>query len=228
MGVFDKIAGVFIEKTESPEDKKQGANPIKTTFSAPIVGVSGAPSNLFSSVSTSVNQNSSADLGKFIQHFDELFNSANLPGPDYYEFIKMSEAMGALGDEIKFPAVFNALKVQGLTKADLLNSAQEYIKIIDNDVVQFNAAIDQKVVSEIEANKAKVENLRNMIKNKTDMILALQKEIEQHTQEIQVVSTAIQDDESKLSIKINSYRTACESKKMAITTDIQKINSLIK
>jgi hypothetical protein len=226
MGVFDKIAGVFVEKTDSPQEEKPVMDTKKSIMTTP--NVLGTLGNLTAAPAANNIQASAADLSKFVQHFDDLFNSANLPGPDYYEFIKMSEAMGALGDEIKFPAVFNALKVQGLTKAGLLNSAQEYIKIIDNDAVQFNAAIDQKVVAEIEANKAKVENLRNMIKNKTDMILALQKEIEQHTQEIQVVSTAIQDDESKLSIKINSYRTACESKKMAITTDIQKINSLIK
>jgi hypothetical protein len=225
MGVFDKIAGVFVEKTDSPKEEKPVMDTKKSIMSAP--NMLGTLSNLTAAPAANTAQASSADLSKFVQHFDELFNSANLPGPDYYEFTKMSEAMGALGDEIKFPAVFNALKVQGLTKTALLNSAQEYIKIIDNDAVQFNAAIDQKVVAEIEANKAKVENLRSTIKNKTDMILALQKEIEQHTQDIQTISSSIQDEESKLSIKINSYKTACESKKMAITTDIQKINSLI-
>jgi len=225
MGVFDKIAGVFVEKIDSSKEEKPVIDTKKSIMSAP--NMLGSLSNLTAQPAANSIQAGSVDLGKFVQHFDDLFNSANLPGPDYYEFTKMSEAMGALGDEIKFPAVFNALKVQGLTKTALLNSAQEYIKIIDNDTAQFNAAIDQKVVSEIEASKAKVESLRSTIKNKTDMILALQKEIEQHTQDIQTVSSSIQDEESKLSIKINSYKTACESKKMAITTDIQKINSLI-
>jgi predicted nucleic acid-binding Zn-ribbon protein len=139
----------------------------------------------------------------------------------------MSEAMGNLPDNVKFPAVFNALKIQGLTKASLLSSAQEYIKIIDNDAIQFNAAIDQKVVTGIESSKKEIENLRGGIQSKTDMITALQNEIVNDQSRIQQLSESIQGEESKLSIKISSYKNANENKRGAISQDIEKINILI-
>jgi len=222
MGVFDKIAGVFVERSESPKDEKTIADSKQTIMTGP--NILGSLGNLTSTVPSGP---SSEDLSKFVKHFDELFDGANMPGPDYYEFIKMSEAMGNLPENVKYPAVFNALKIQGLTKAGLLNSAQEYIKIIDNDAAQFNAAIDQKVVSGIEASKKNVEDLKKTIQSKTEMIAALQNEIAQHTQEIQNSTLSIQEEENKLMVKISSYKIACDAKKSSITSDIQKINSLI-
>lgn len=63
-----------------------------------------------------------ADISKFEQHFSKLFDEANLPGPNYYEFWKMMDTLEAHipAEGERMNAVFASLKVQGLSKEVLL------------------------------------------------------------------------------------------------------------
>src|ERR1700733_13618110 len=73
---------------------------------------------------------------KFIRYFDKLFSEANIPGPDYYEFSKMIEAMNDIPDErARLCAAFAGLNVQGLNKLKLLSTAGDYLKLLDEDAV---------------------------------------------------------------------------------------------
>ena len=116
-----KILSAFVDLTEDkPAVSKPGE--IKQSSISPVAA--GTPQH--------------ADSGKFRQYFENLFREANLPGPDYYEFSKMIDAMNSIPDEkARFSVAFAGLQVQGLDKQKLLATATSYLQMIEKDAGNF-------------------------------------------------------------------------------------------
>ena len=221
MSILDKVKGALFEEVPEAEKKTQPPQPsIPSLSSLSNVGATAS----FSPV-VGVSQE---DIEKFMNQFDELLEKSNLPGPDYYEFMKMTQAMPTLTDDVKYPAAFSALKVQGLSKQSLLDTAQQYIDILRADKEKFSQALESKVVSEINKKKANLSNSQDSIKQKQEMIQQLQTEINKETTDILNLTQEISSDEKKLSDKNTAYSAASEAKKNTILSDIQKINTYIK
>jgi len=213
----------FIEFTE--EDNKEAASLQNATPSIKPLGVRSTISYVPEKKNVDATQE---DIQKFESHFNELFDKANLPGPDYYEFQKMCQAMAALPDETKFPAIFGGLQVQGLTKQTLVESANHYISLIDEDSKKFNSAIDGKIMSEVAQKKNSIIDKRKGITEREEMIKKLQEEIASETVSISTLEKEANEQEAKANQKSITYKAACETRKALINSDLQKINNLIK
>jgi len=223
MGFLD----LFIERdtTKKEEPRKEESNiPVLNfkTQSNPLPVTSTPPS--FSPSPSA----SSEDVEMFNKHFDEIFEKANLPGPDYFEFSKMCQAMNQLTDEVKFPAVFGGLQVQGLSKEKLVESANIYISVIDEDAAKFNTAIDQKIVADVQRKRAEAQEKRKAIQEREDMIKKIHEEISKFSSDITNLEAEANDQELKANQKSITYKSACDARKSLILSDIQKISSLIK
>jgi hypothetical protein len=182
MGFFDLLekAG-FIDQDEAKKEENKQITKEPETKKVSIV-----PKLVSDSIASTPNKNE--DYEKFNEHFNVLFDSANLPGPDYFEFNKMCNAMATLPDDVKFPAVFGGLQVQGLDKKKLTESAAHYIKIIDEDQQKFNGAIDTQLLGEANKKKAFVIEKQNKLNEKAALIKQLQDEIENDTVEISALN----------------------------------------
>jgi len=224
MGFLD----LFIER----EDKKKSSSPETATSSnnsAPSrIVFRKDPPQTTSTVNKDVIIVDDEEMRKFNEHFDEIFEKANLPGPDYFEFSKMCTAMSSLPDNTKIPAVFTGLQVQGLTKEKLLSSAEHYIAIINEDEKHFDVAIDQKIISEVQRMRQESENLKASILQKEEMIKQLQTEIGNQEVEVMRLEETAHDKEQKATQKAQTYRKACEIRKSLIKTDIEKIKNYVK
>ena len=118
MSLAKKILSAFVEMDDDKAEAEK-----KSAYSS-----SDASSNL----QTNSNGYSGAGSEKFKQYFNTLFEEANMPGPDYFEFTKMIQAMKTVPEEQqRFAGAFAGLSVQGLSKEKLVSSAQEYLKILD-------------------------------------------------------------------------------------------------
>lgn len=220
MGFLD----LFIERDVTPVSSIP-ANPVapRTPVVPPII-----PQYSRFDTGQSSSSISAEDMAKFEQHFDELFEKANLPGPDYFEFSKMCIAMNALNDDVKFATAFSGLQVQGLTKEKLLESAKFYIKIIDEDSVKFNSAIDTKLLTEAKTKRQLATDKINQIQQKVEDIKKLQKEIDDNQNEANLLTKEANEVEEKATSKITGYKVACEHKRNIIKDNIDKISSYIK
>jgi hypothetical protein len=226
MGFLD----LFIEKTDEakPEASKNTPPKLGTPppmFDSGTVAPSIVPVTPLATPAVTVSND---DMTKFMQHFDELFDQANLPGPDYYEFAKMCQAMSALPDNTKFSAAFSGLQVQGLTKAKLLESAQHYIAIIDEDAAKFNNAIDQKILADVKQKRDDIEKKKKALADKVQLISQLQAELENDNREIVTLTSDADEQERKATEKGAVYKQACQTKKNQISEDLTKINTHIK
>lgn len=220
--MFKKALGLFVEfEPEAPK-------PTNSSWSD-----DGLPIQVKSSKKTSpasspgfINQ---TDLDKFEKHFEELFDSANLPGPDYYEFWKMMETLEtAVPDEnVRLTAVFATLKIQGLSKETLIGSAEKYLQLVDKDKLEFQNAVNTKVLGEIEGRKSAMEELEKKNAANNEMIQNLTKEINENLQKITAIKKEVIDEEAKINSNQNGYNIACDAMIAKLSTDIQKIKTTL-
>lgn len=221
--MFKKALGLFVEF--EPEQPKPSTSswtddglPLQVKSNKKIGANSSDTAHSF------INQN---ELDKFEKHFEELFDKVNLPGPDYYEFWKMMETLeAAVPDEtVRMTAVFSTLKIQGLSKEMLVSSAEKYLQVLDKDKLEFQNAVNTKVLGEIEGRKSSVEELEKKNTSNAEMIQNLTKEINDNQQKITALKKEVIDEEAKINNNKNGYNIACDAMLAKLSTDIQKIKT---
>jgi predicted nucleic acid-binding protein len=210
---FKKALGLFVEfdddqnTNNSPEQKT--ASPISNAVPA-----------------ASLNQQ---DMDKFEKHFEKLFSDTNLPGPDYYEFWKISETLEThiLDENARISASFASLSIQGLTKEKLIETAESYKGAIEKDKQDFTKAFGDKVVVELQSRNKSILDLERKIAGNTEMIQKLSKEIAESQNKIVTLKTEIVQEEHKLNTSKSGYELACNAMISKINTDIQKIKTIL-
>ncbi|RYZ23562.1 MAG: hypothetical protein EOO16_04425 [Chitinophagaceae bacterium] len=201
MNIGKKILSALIELPD--EDRRPDSGPVTNINAQPI------------------NSVPAADTDKFRRHFEQLLEEANGPGPDYFEFFRMIAAMRAIGDEsARYAAAFAGLQPQGLTKEKLLESAQANLALLNEDAARFRSTVDhaqhEKVQarrSELEANTARIAELRAEITRLEQRNLALQAEVG--------------EQEQRLEASRRAYEAAWQDEQERVRQDIEKISKHI-
>jgi hypothetical protein len=213
-GFFKKALGVFVEF----EDDK-----VNETGSAPVNQLPKLPSEI---ANTSLNQ---AEAEKFEKYFDNLFEKANFPGPDYFEFSKTMETLEAhIPDEkARVAATFASLAIQGLTKESLMDTAFKYKDIIEKDSVNFENALEVKAKAELGDRHSTMSALEEKIKLNSEKIQQLTKEISESQVKMEQVKNEVLEQENKLNKNKQGYQLACHAIITKISEDIQKIQTTL-
>jgi hypothetical protein len=200
-----KILSAFVE---IPGEEK--SPPVKPAEPAPDYSNTGK--NYIPSAENSV---------KFKQYFDKLFKDANMPGPDYFEFSKMIEAMNTIPDErSRYSAAFAGLSVQGLDKSKLLSTAAEYLRVLDTDAINFSSSVDAALQEKVHARKKEIAD-------KTSRIEQLSKEISELHRQIASLDNEIKENEEKIESNNGGYKAEFEKMKIRILNDMEKIKQHI-
>ena len=206
MSLAKKILSAFIEVDEEKVDEKNNASnssELQNRNTLASAGYSGGSSE------------------KFKQYFNTLFQEANIPGPDYFEFTKMIEAMKSVPEEQqRYNGAFAGLSVQGLNKEKLISSANEYLKILDTDAKNFNATIDAAINEKVHSKKTELEEKGKRIQDLT-------REINDLNNQMQSLSAEIKENEEKIKNSSGGYLTELDNFKAKIAEDISKINKYI-
>jgi len=213
-GIFKKAMGLFVE---FEEDEKKSAPTSSNPASASIPRIS---------PQFAMNQD---DYDKFEKHFEKMFEQANMPGPDYYEFWKMMETLEAhIKDEkARMSATFASLSIQGLTKDKLVETATKYKELISLDKAQFEKVANDKSEKDIGGKRKEVQQLEETIVKHSEMIQKLTKEISESQAALGKLKAVITEEESKLARNKQGYNVACEAMMRKISDDITKIQTTL-
>jgi Domain of unknown function (DUF4047) len=212
---FEKALGVFVE---FEDDKSKTSPSTQSPQQAPL-----------SSTKVLTNTENHAEAGKFEKYFDRLFDQANLPGPDYFEFYKMMDTLEAhIHDEkARLSATFASLTIQGLTKDTLVDSANKYKAIIEKDKVNFENALNEKLKSEVGQKQKEIQDMEKKIAINSEQIQKLTKEITESQGLIGTLKAKATEEENKLKSNSSGYQLASQAIINKITADIQKIQSTL-
>jgi len=232
-GIFKKAMGLFVEfeedkaKTVRPDSRSGQASPRSTDYGPGVKPNS--PEPVPKSAGPGAQVLDEATIDKFEKHFEALFDQANLPGPDYYEFWKMMETLEPhIRDErTRLSATYASLVVQGLTKDKLVDTAEKYKTIIQEDKNSFEKAVQEKGEGEIGQKRRQLKQLEDTIAQQTDMIRKLTQEIADAQAGMGTLTAAIADEEQKLMQNRQGYVLACDAMLQKITDDINKIKTTL-
>ncbi len=213
-GIFKKAMNLFVEFEEDTE------NSAKPTSPSPAV------SRKIEAPTQSLNPD---EFDKFEKHFEKIFDQANFPGPDYYEFWKMSETLEVhIKDEkARLSATYASLAIQGLTKEKLVETATKYKELIDLDKLTFEKAIHDKAEKEIGVKRKDLQQLEQVVAKNAEMIQKLTKEISDAQVSMSGLKKTITEEESKLARNKQGYALACEAMTRKISDDITKIQTTL-
>ena len=215
-GFFRKAVGMFVE---IEEDQEGNVSVTKHPSQPAHVAISPGPGFKISK----------EDFGKFEVHFNDLLAKSNAAGPDYYEFWKMMETLTAhIADErARLSAVFASLSIQGLTKQQLVASAQYYLTVIEKDKTQFSSAVTEKSKTHIEIKKREAQELEKKIAANAELIQKLTKEITESQAKVGLITQEIAAEENKIKSNAEGYEVAYHAVHTKINTDITKIHATL-
>jgi uncharacterized coiled-coil protein SlyX len=220
--IFKKAAGFFVEFDEGAAKDSSGNNPA-TSQPSFQGGLSG------SATSQPREQGFKANFEKFQVHFSKLLEEANLPGPDYYEFLKVMESLQKhIPDEkSRFTVGFTSLAVTGLTKETLVQSAKHYLGILADDKQRFVSSLLSKQQEEVIGRDKRSATLQNKIAENSRIIQNLTKEITEAQTEIGKLSDERKAAEERLLGNQEGYASVNAAMVAKIQNDISKIQAIL-
>jgi len=110
---------------------------------------------------------------------------------------------------------------QGLTKEHLVQTANQYMALIDREVGEFNAGFDKE-------NKDQVADKQALIESKTMKMQELSLQIAALNEDIKQLSQEVVDSKNKLSSAQRSFLTVAQAQKDKISVELNKIGTYIK
>ncbi len=171
-------------------------------------------------------------FGNFNQKiFDSLTKAianANLPGEDYLEFIQALKAMKdiPLEESLKIRTVLATLSTKGLTIQKIYESADYYLKIMENEKKKFYGAFENMAKSGIGKKKEVMQNLQKINQDKADLIAKLTEEIKTNQGQIETVKKEITESEKKIKSTENDFLFTYDKIANQIKNNVDKIKKL--
>lgn len=166
---------------------------------------------------------------KSIRFLTNALEKSNLPGFDYIEFKQSLLALDAMNmeEEVAVKSAFATASTLGLTKAKLLKTAEHYKKVLMNEKVQFDAALQKRVQERIGSREAELEQLKKQIAQYQAKIAELEQMITKNQETIESQDDIIQREKDKIESTKDGFELTLQSLVNAIDKDVETINLYI-
>jgi methyl-accepting chemotaxis protein len=180
-----------------------------------------------------VNAAGTAEVNrKFVEHFVELLEKANLPGPDYFEFKQALKSMEGLGlsEEKQYQASWASFRaISGGVKDTtvLMTSASQYVGVLDRDRASFLKDVEKAINDRVGSLNQELNKLQEDNKTYARQIVELQEKINANNGRLEKINGEIQEQSAKINDNRDSYDITYHSMMEQINSDVAKINKYL-
>ena len=163
---------------------------------------------------------------KSIGYLTNALSKSNLPGFDYLEFKQSLAALGSMNmdEETAIKSAYATASTLGLTKDKLLKTTEHYKKVLMNEKVQFDAALQKQINQRVHAKEAELEKLKKQIDEYKSKIAQLEQKIAKNQATIEKQDDVIQKAKDKIESTKDGFELTLQSILNAIDKDIDTIN----
>ncbi|GAB5553904.1 MAG: hypothetical protein Sapg2KO_34950 [Saprospiraceae bacterium] len=166
---------------------------------------------------------------KSIKFLTTALEKNNLPGFDYIEFKQALLTLESMNmeEETAFKSTFATASTLGLTKEKLVKTAEHYKKVLMNEKVQFDAALEKQIHQRVNAKEVELEKLKKQIDDYKTKIAQLEQKIASNQATIEKQDDVIQKAKDKIESTKDGFELTLQSLLNAIDKDIDTINLYI-
>jgi chromosome segregation ATPase len=166
---------------------------------------------------------------KFADHLSKLMDDSNLTGHDYYEMKQALKAMDTLPIEesAKYQAAFATLSTMGVSLVKLIETANQYIEILNREKVKFAEETNSQVGSKVNSKEKEIEALTAQNNRKAEQIQQLTNEITTNQQAMAKLQAEISENTIKIQNAKNNFDVTHENFVAKIQSDIEKIKTYL-
>ena len=146
---------------------------------------------------------------KSIQFLTTALEKNNLPGFDYIEFKQSLLALEAMEmeEETAIKSAFATASTLGLTKEKLIKTAEHYKKVLMNEKVQFDAALQKQINQRVNSKEVELEKLKSQIQEYKQKIAQLEQKIAANQATIEKQDDVIQKAKEKIESTKDGFPT---------------------
>ena len=166
---------------------------------------------------------------KFVSLFIKTLEKNNQPGFDYIEFKQSLGAMAKMNidESTAIRSAFATASTVGLTKKKLMESANYYAKIINQEKEHFDAALAKRINQKVGGKVKEVEKLKEQIIKYNEKIAQLKAQIEKHQHTIDTADEQIQAEKEKIIGTQNNFERTHENFIDQIKGDIENFKTYL-
>ena len=222
-GIGKKILSFFIKDADETAPEAQTPKP---------AAVSSAPEPSKPAPATVTNAAGTGQIDKkFTEHFVNLLEKANLPGPDYFEYKQALQSMEGLGlgEEKQFQAAWASFKAMGGAKDTtvLKSSADQYLTILVKDRESFLKDVEKAIKERVGALQDEHQKLEQTNAAYAQQIIDLQKKIDDNKNRLGQISGEVSEQTAKINTNKDSFEVTYVSFVDQIQSDLAKINQYL-
>jgi len=166
---------------------------------------------------------------KSVDFLVKALEKNNLPGFDYIEFKQALQALKGmdLAEDTAYKSAYATAQTVGLTREKLLKTARHYKKVLANEKVQFDAALQKQIKQRIEGKQTEVAKLRQQIADYQKKIEQLEAKIQQSQETIEKQDDLIQSAKERIESTKDGFESTLQSITNEIDRDIENIESFL-
>jgi len=225
---FNKIKGLFVV----PEDEIEGGEKKQEVKKEEKVVIPVEKSPIVSTQNISTESTPAPPKGEFNEQIfhslTKAISDANLPGEDYLEFIGALQAMQKidLAESVKMQTVLATLSIKGLTVQKIIESADYYLKVLENEKDKFKQAMAQQTTGKVDEKQKQIKSLEESNLKKAEQIKILTDEINFNTEQIELIKKDITDADHKIKATETNFHMTYDYVANQIINNVEKIKNL--